>query len=203
MWATCYPNHCFCESLHVGAVFQPANMISSLVFVLAGIFVAYKYRNSWGYIYAVLLGLIGLGSAYYHARLDFVGQTIDVAGMYFLVTFALLAVLKQTRKYFLGYFLTGNAVLISILVSAPVLRRYIFAGLVLALIITLWKQNFFNKYFWASLATLAIAFIIWSLDITGVWCNPNSLLQGHAIWHILGAISAVFLFESIRPTLNK
>ena len=68
-------------------------------FVVAGIFVAYKYRNLWGYVYAVLLGLIGIGSAYYHARLDFIGQTIDVAGMYF-VTFVLLAILKQIRKYF-------------------------------------------------------------------------------------------------------
>src|SRR3990167_5136260 len=103
MWATCYTNHCFCESLHVGAVLQPANMASSLFFVIAGIFVFYRYRNSWAYAYAVVLALIGLGSAYYHAKLTFVGQTIDVMGMYFLITFALLAVLKQTRKYFLGY----------------------------------------------------------------------------------------------------
>ena len=100
MWATCYPNNCFCENLHAGAIFQPVNAFSSLAFVVAGIFVAYKYRNLWGYVYAVLLGLIGIGSAYYHARLDFIGQTIDVAGMYLLVTFVLLAILKQIRKYF-------------------------------------------------------------------------------------------------------
>src|SRR3989344_2908620 len=202
MWATCYPNNCFCESLHMGTILQPANMISSCAFVLASIFVAYKYRNSHGYIYAVILGLIGLGSAYYHTKLTFIGQTIDVAGMYFLVTFVLLAVLKQTRKHFLAYFLIGNAVLILIMVSVPDLRRYIFAGLVLTLIIMFWKQNLLNKYFWTSLLIMAVAFIIWTLDITSVWCYPDSILQGHAIWHILGAVSVVYLFKSIQPILS-
>lgn len=179
------------------------NMVSSLAFVVAGIFISYRHRNSWGYAYALLMAVIGIGSAYYHAHLDFIGQTIDVAGMYLLVTFVLLAVLKRTRKYFLAYFLIGNAVLISISVSVPALRRYIFAVLVLALIVTLWKQNLLNKYFWASFWVMVVAFIIWTLDVTNIWCWSDSILQGHAIWHILGAVSAVLLFKSVQFILPK
>ena len=203
MWATCYPNNCFCESLHAGAIFQPVNMFSSLAFVVAGIFIAFRYKNSWGYIYALLLAIIGIGSAYYHARLGFIGQTIDVAGMYLLVTFVLFAVFERTRKYFLAYFLAGNAVLISILISVPTLRRYVFAVLVLVLVVTFWKQNLLNKYFWASLLIMVIATAIWTLDIMSIWCWPDSYLQGHAIWHVLGAVSAVLLFKSIQPILLK
>jgi hypothetical protein len=38
------------------------------------------------------------------------------------------------------------------------------------------------------------AFAIW--NGTKEWlCDPHSLIQGHAIWHILGAAAAYFLFR--------
>ncbi len=203
MWATCYPNHCFCESLHSGTFLQPANTFSSLIFVVAGIFLAYRYRNSWSYIYSALLAFIGLGSFYYHARFTFVGQTIDTLGMYLLVTLALLAILEKNKKYFLGYFLLMNTILLMSLIYLPTWRQQIFGALVLILVAALWKKAFFNKYLWISLLVLFTAFIIWICDITRIWCSPDRILQGHSIWHILCAVSAVLLFQSIQPRLNK
>jgi hypothetical protein len=43
---------------------------------------------------------------------------------------------------------------------------------------------------------MVLAFVIWILDRERVLCAPESLLQGHAVWHILGAIAAVCLFRS-------
>jgi dihydroceramidase len=40
---------------------------------------------------------------------------------------------------------------------------------------------------------LTVAYVIWILDNTRLVCFENSLLQGHAIWHILGAVSVFFL----------
>ena len=28
-----------------------------------------------------------------------------------------------------------------------------------------------------------------------LWCDPHSLLQGHAVWHLLDALSAYLLFR--------
>ena len=36
------------------------------------------------------LALVGLGSAFYHSSLTFVGQVFDVSGMYLIATFILL-----------------------------------------------------------------------------------------------------------------
>jgi hypothetical protein len=48
----------------------------------------------------------------------------------------------------------------------------------------------------ASVLTMCTAFLIWNLSrTTESWfCDPDSLIQGHAIWHILNALAAYFLF---------
>lgn len=47
-----------------------------------------------------------------------------------------------------------------------------------------------------SVLTMCLAFLIWNLSrTTDSWfCNPDSLIQGHAIWHILNAFAAYLLF---------
>jgi hypothetical protein len=45
-------------------------------------------------------------------------------------------------------------------------------------------------WFWAGLGIFAVAFAIWNVSRTGgAWCSPESLLQGHALWHLLSAVS--------------
>jgi len=49
-------------------------------------------------------------------------------------------------------------------------------------------------YAFASLASILTAFAIW--NGTKAWlCEPHSLIQGHAIWHVLGAVAAFFLYR--------
>ena len=48
----------------------------------------------------------------------------------------------------------------------------------------------------ASLATLVLAFAIWT---TGKrdhsWCDPDTLVQQHGAWHVLCAVAAYLLFR--------
>jgi hypothetical protein len=46
----------------------------------------------------------------------------------------------------------------------------------------------------ASLGCLLVAFAIWNAT-RSAWCDPHSLLQGHAVWHVLCAASAYLLFR--------
>jgi len=52
-----------------------------------------------------------------------------------------------------------------------------------------------------SLASILVAFAIW--NASKAWlCQPHSLVQGHAIWHLLGAVSAYFLYRYYASELT-
>ena len=55
-----------------------------------------------------------------------------------------------------------------------------------------------------SIASLGLAFAVWNTAVTGGrLCFPHSIYQGHAVWHLLCAVSAYCLFRlyvSERPS---
>jgi hypothetical protein len=51
-----------------------------------------------------------------------------------------------------------------------------------------------GRFALAAAGTMALAFAIWNLANT-VWCDPRSPVQGHAAWHLLGAVAAYLLFR--------
>lgn len=220
--ASCMPANCFCEAIHRGTIAQPANTWSSFAFVLAGLLVIRQSgvdvrlrrlnpmtsRRAYPLLYGIALILLGLGSAFYHASLTFAGQFVDLMGMYLLACFILLYNVSRLKalnaKTFVLTYLALNLVLASVLLEFPALRRYIFGVIVVAALLPEYrvrkqKKPQINGFFLhAAWWTLIVAFIIWTLDITKVLCNPNSLLQGHALWHILGALAAGFLYLYYR-----
>lgn len=207
--ASCLPNQCFCESIRINSIAQLVNSWSSLAFVaVAFILLLFAYRKKakfdWlDWSFATTFTITGLGSFYYHAKLTFIGQTVDVLGMYLLVTLALFAILYfikylTKQQSIIGYFLTNVALLIS-LVYYPMFRRYLFALLVACTICTLIgvKNRLPHsrmKYFWGSLVALTLGYTFWIIDIQKIFCNPDSVIQGHAIWHILSASSALLIY---------
>jgi hypothetical protein len=114
--------------------------------------------------------------------------------MYLVATFALFYSIGRLRRLspallFSGY-VAANAVLAILLYWVPVARRVIFALLLIAVI----ARASATKYLRIAVGIMGIAFVIWILDFTRVVCRPDSWIQGHAIWHILGAVAAWYLF---------
>ena len=53
-----------------------------------------------------------------------------------------------------------------------------------------------SKWGYLALASLITAFIIWNFwKNDSALCDPHSLIQGHAIWHLLDALAFFFLFR--------
>lgn len=216
--ATCWPSSCFCEAIRDSWVRQPVNTVSSLGFVAVAVLVlgigerkarpaaAHPLRSGWIYpsIYSTALVLIGLGSAFYHASLTFVGQTADVLGMYLLGTSILIYNWHRLRALrpatAVTTFLVGNAALLALLVELPGLRRYAFAAIILGALTLEWRIRTVRRrgpntrLFLMAVSAIAVGFAIWILDITKVACAPQSVVQGHAVWHLLGATSAYLLY---------
>ncbi len=194
------PDRCFCESVRGGIVRQPSNAISSGAFVVVALLVLVRSRSSTAWRFACAVFVVGVGSAFFHASLTFWGQTMDVLGMYLVATFLLLESMSRSRRWSAVdqnvLFVGGNAALLALLVGLPSLRRYAFAALVLAILWSEWTHRRRGivtaprRALTAAVGVLAFGFGVWILDITRVLCAPDSVWQGHALWHVCGAISA-------------
>lgn len=46
-----------------------------------------------------------------------------------------------------------------------------------------------------ALLSLIVAGVASGSDQAGLWCQPESLLQGHAVWHLFSAVSMVYLYR--------
>lgn len=221
--ATCMPDRCFCEPVRGRTVRQPINTWSNLSFVGIGLAVLAQAqrdgRRMWpaaqanrmrtlpvyAWVYGLVTVSIGLTSGFYHSSLSFAGQCMDIASMYLLATFMLLynmapPILARPGAFAAGY-LALNAVLLGPAFVWPVSRRPLFVLLVAGVLVSegvrRWRRGWRRRrvWWWAALVSLALAGLVWILDLGGALCDPQSWFQGHALWHLFmaGAIGFVYL----------
>ena len=203
----------FCEAARDGWVKQPANTFSNLGFVVAGLAIAWQAeRHPLGGLatpYACLVVLLGPASAAMHATQSSLGGRFDLLSMYLVASFAaayaLMRWVRQGRTFFWQVFLLFVAAceLVGLIGDdVPVVQQsgnVAFAVLLLVAITTevrLWRRDHGTDLRWgaAALATILLAFAIWNATKVR-WCDPHSLAQGHAAWHLLDALAAYLLFR--------
>jgi len=175
-------------------------------------------------MFSILIGLsclyLFLGSFLYHASLTHTFQMLDITGMY-AVALSFLAYIifrfmptryaKRKSKFrsshhliiplvmLLNLLFLGGMWQVNVNVLFPIILLIIFSlTIYYNRSYNLKKQLPYQRFAHLSIIIGVIAFICWILDRQDVWCNPDSLLQGHAIWHILCATSILFLYLSFR-----
>jgi hypothetical protein len=216
--ATCTATRCFCEFPRIGSlVLQPANSWSSYGYAFAGFLMIVqsqgagwksRFRSEAATAFGLTAIFVGLGSVLLHATLTLWGQFFDVMGMYLTGGFMLVSALSRWRglppQLAIILYLALVSALVLILYQIPDVRRWLFAVvLVAAIVIELGfarprRARVRVSYYFAGIATKAVAFTIWNLDQHGTLCSPESLLQGHAAWHLLGATSLWLTFLYYR-----
>jgi hypothetical protein len=93
---------------------------------------------------------------------------------------AMIALIPPQHGRTLFAVFVGVVIIVEAAVSFPVLRPWATARI----------DPRRMPWFWAGLGSFAAAFAIWNVSRTGgVWCDSGSLLQGHALWHLLTAVS--------------
>lgn len=211
----------FCEAARGGSVKQPANTFSNLGFVVAGLAVAWHAgRGRTGRLglaatpYACLVVVLGPASAAMHATQSAAGGQLDLLSMYLVASFAaayaLMRLVGQGPLFLAQVFSLSVAgcELVGLWPhEVPVVRyagNLAFTALLLTAVVVevvLWRRAPTRggprtdlRWGAAALAVLVVAFAIWNLTKTH-GCDPHSLLQGHAAWHLLDALAAYLLFR--------
>jgi Ceramidase len=154
------------------------------------------------------------GSAFFHASLTWAGQRVDMNGTYGL-TLSLLSVgvyhvfhkinLTNRQKNFLIFDLVVVILAffeIALMVSSSTLIPVL---ILLSTTFTVIHYFQFRKERFISLGILSfvliiIAIKIRTLDVQKVGCDPHSLYQGHAVWHLLTALSSFCSYAFFRFT---
>ena len=209
----------FCEAARDGLVRQPANTLSNAGFVVAGLLVARRagrldaeavMSRTVATFFACVVVLLGPGSAAMHATQSEWGGHLDMLSMYLVAGFAAPWAWTRWTRAGTGAFVGAYVACVAAceLVGlwpdpVPVVHysgNLAFGVLLVAAVVIetlVWRRGETTIVFRhgvVALVAMLVAFTIWLLSNAG-WCDPHSLLQGHAAWHLLCAVSAYWLFR--------
>jgi hypothetical protein len=147
--------------------------------------------------------IVGATSFLYHATNNFYSQVFDFVGMYVFTYLLIILNLRRlgavppdkALRLFIGA--VGATTAITVLLSLAEIRIQLIVLLQILVIIgteALARVRRTAEYrlhaFIAAVVFIAIGAAFSAADVSRVWCDPNNhLLQGHAIWHLFGALS--------------
>ncbi len=200
----------FCEDRLCAWVAEPSNTWSSLAYVIVGAWLMITYARKAGdaRLWAVAAAevLIGLGSVAFHGTGSFAGEFLDQAGMFMLscLIFSFAAgksrglPAARTAQLYVGTTLASTLSLLVVRpLGIPLFAVQLTAGL--GWEVAQWRRAEDKapyRLLFAGIGVFLVSFVIWTLDITRVVCRPdNHFITGHAVWHVLNAISIERLYR--------
>jgi hypothetical protein len=159
-------------------------------------------------LYACVVTYSGVGAAFFHASLTDWGGKLDSASMVlsfgFWLIYNVTRVFGLSQRQFIALFLGLTAALLVPRVVFGTLGFEIFAGLATATLLSeaLVARSSLRvqrRWLWVSLILYVPALGVWWLSLSGhPLCDPASLLQGHALWHVITALSPGALYLYFR-----
>ena len=214
----------FCEALSASWIKQPANTWSNLGFVAAGLWMAsqasaglrvemsagnlFTRSRSMPIAYAALVISIGPGSMALHGSGHAWGHTVDVLAMLIYIMFPIAwsatRLFGGDQRLFWRIYLPLTVALavphtFGILPFSGIALYAVLIPTALALEAALHLRRPVctrrRRFMLGAAGCFAIALLFWGLSLSDApLCDPASLLQGHAAWHLLCAAATVFVF---------
>ncbi|MBL7715188.1 MAG: ceramidase domain-containing protein [Bdellovibrionales bacterium] len=219
------PNVKWCEESLCSWIAEPALTWSNLAYIVAGLIMIQLSRklpkNSLIQWFGPAAILVGIGSGFYHASINFYSQLVD---FFVMDVFCVLLILAGLRRLHLRYFkiapvwiLIASAIIVVLTVVMDQLHLPIqLIILAMILVITGFEiaiaiqdhGSFFpssrSPYFFVSLLCFVAGITASTLDVTRMACNPeNHVLQGHAVWHLMSALGLLFSFFHFRQHSHR
>jgi hypothetical protein len=217
------PNVDWCEREACGWIVNPADAWSNLAYLLGALamwWIARRAARGDLAHFAPASVAVGVFSFAYHASYSWLLQFFDFVGMFVFVGLVLarnavrLGWLSAARErpFWLALVAAASACLPPLFQAGIPIQATVLV-LILASVaqeLALWRRaaaaerSGYASY-GAALAALGTAAAFSLADVTRAWCRPDSLWQGHALWHLLSAAALVWLlrFYATRPALAQ
>lgn len=203
------PNVNWCEETLCAVVNEPANAWSNLAYVLVALVMWARGRQLSSPTlrqFAPAAAFVGVASGVYHASNTYLTQIFDFLGMY--VFCFLLLLLNVERLGWLGSWAARRALPLCVLALTALTAGVAPLGfpiqslvgvLILGIIVTetlLRRRAVYSlRSFALSVSLLGAGAVCSALDVSRRLCDPtNHVLQGHAAWHLLSALSLLAAF---------
>lgn len=173
-------------------------------------------------MFSVLMGgsiiYLFIGSFFYHASVTSFFQMLDQTGMYAIVfsfmgyhIFRRVPKLKRknkesvsSHKLILLIYFVINILFVTYLWDKVDVNIFFPAMFIVYIVFTFMYNKrtsitkISSRLVLLSLYILMLSLSVWILDRQDVLCDPTSIFQGHALWHILNAIVLLFIYLHYR-----
>lgn len=173
-------------------------------------------------LFGCCLMYLCFGSTFFHASLTWIGQRVDMNGTY---SICIVLIGISGYRYFIKKSLTDTMKTLLIFSLIAIILFFIELHLLISSVILLpllviivifftilnynkHKENFSISFALLSLLLITGAFVLRTLDVKKIACNPTSFYQGHAMWHFFTGMSAFMLYwfyrdEKVKNTERK
>jgi 1-acyl-sn-glycerol-3-phosphate acyltransferase len=198
-----------CEGIGSGLIAQPFNTVTSLAYVVAGVWIIVR-RRVWhldrsATVFGVLVAACGVGSVAYHAAADARGRWLHDLSLLTALAFVAgwhVALLRRNGAASAGVVATAAAavalvVMGVVLVIEPDATNGVLVVLVVVALVasvigrirTRTRPAWSDLPFIAVAAAAALAFVLGRTN--SPVCDEDSIFQFHGIWHIATAVLAL------------
>ncbi len=179
-----------CERILQGFWGQPANSVTTVAFVIGAVLVLRSGLVWPGWA----LAATGIGSFVFH------GPMPPGAEWAHDVTLAWLLVVAGAHRSRWERWSTWPALAVigALLALVPDAAKPLAVVAAAAAIVAILRR-FPTPSTWGALALLGVGAAVGRLSASGgPWCNPDTLLQGHAFWHLTAAAATTWWFLSAK-----
>lgn len=173
-------------------------------------------------MFSILMGgsiiYLFIGSFFYHASVTSFFQMLDQTGMYAIVfsfmgyhLFRAIPTINtkkrgkvSSHKLILVVFLAINILFVTYLWDKVDVNIFFPAMFIVYIVFTFVYNRkksivkISSRLVLLSLYILMLSLSVWILDRQDVLCDPTSIFQGHALWHILNAVVLLFIYLHYR-----
>ncbi|NNK91684.1 MAG: hypothetical protein HKO87_04555 [Acidimicrobiia bacterium] len=189
-----------CEALRDALLTQPVNALSSLVLVVAGVVIVHRHaKDRMVMLFGGTVVLVGIGSFLFHGpQLAGSRQLHDLANFTAAVALGTLAWAPRPgwgQQTPLRITVVSAVLASAVMFSWEEAGQWLVAGAALVAAVGLMRRG--RNAIWG-IALFGVGAVVLTLGRTGgPLCDPGSVWQPHAAWHLLAAVGFVVLADAL------